>query len=132
MAVSNPPISAPGYRVSYGPARAPYRGFYINLDRSVERRAALEAQLASLKILDRYARFPAISSADVTSKSPLLKPEQTACFWSHYRALLQAKGSPACVHILEDDAVLSRYLPQVIETEDQNGSLAKFDLVFTE
>ena len=34
-----------------------YAGRYINMDRSVERRRALEAQLVAFGCADRYARF---------------------------------------------------------------------------
>jgi GR25 family glycosyltransferase involved in LPS biosynthesis len=125
-------ISAPGYRVSYGALRSPYRGVYINLDRSQDRRAAVEAQLSSLKVLDRYTRIPALSGADLESKSSILKPGQLGCFRSHYKALSEMRGAQSCIHVLEDDSVLSEFLPAVIEAEEQKGTFDKFDIVFTE
>jgi GR25 family glycosyltransferase involved in LPS biosynthesis len=128
---SIPLISAPGYRVLQGP-RPPYRGTYINLDKSTERRAGIEGQLASFGFLDRYTRFPAISTADIVSKSAALRPEEVACFHSHCSALSQAKNGSSCLHIMEDDIVLSKHLRTALEGEDRKGAFDKFDIVFTE
>jgi GR25 family glycosyltransferase involved in LPS biosynthesis len=125
-------ISAPGYRVNYGAPRSPYRGVYINLDRSSDRRAAIEGQLSSLKVLDRYARFAAVDGEQIKSTAPGLKAGQAACFWSHYGALSSLRGTQSCIHVLEDDAVLSQYLPEAIEAEQQMGTLDRFDIVYTE
>jgi GR25 family glycosyltransferase involved in LPS biosynthesis len=96
-------------------------GLFINLDRSPERRAAMEAQLRSYDLADRYRRFPAIDGAD----------GQRACFQSHIGALESAAARHA-VHVLEDDALLSGYLPQVVEFAVSTGVLDRFDIVFTE
>jgi len=126
-----PLISAPGYRVVRAPGQ-PYCGIYINLDKSADRRASLEAQLASLGILDRYRRYPAVSSDDVVSNSAKLRPEEVACFRSHYSALSEARSASSYIHVLEDDAVLSKHLPETLETECRNGAFENFDIVFTE
>jgi GR25 family glycosyltransferase involved in LPS biosynthesis len=96
-------------------------GFFINLDRSPERRAAMEAQLRTHGLADRYQRFPAIDGAD----------GQRACFQSHIRALESAAAGHA-VHVLEDDVLLSGYVPQVIDFVVSNGVLDRFDVVLTE
>jgi GR25 family glycosyltransferase involved in LPS biosynthesis len=96
-------------------------GLFINLDRSPERRAAMEAQLRSYGLADRYQRFPAIDGAD----------GQRGCFQSHIGVLESAiAGQP--VHVLEDDALLSGYVPQIIDFIVSTGVLDRFDIVFTE
>jgi GR25 family glycosyltransferase involved in LPS biosynthesis len=47
-------------------------------------------------------------------------------------ALEQAMTSGIAVHVVEDDVILSGYVPQVLETIATNGSLDLFDIVFTE
>jgi len=96
-------------------------GLFINLDRSPERRAAMEAQLRSYGLADRYRRFPAIDGSD----------GQRACFQSHIGALGSAAAGDA-VHVLEDDALLSGYVPQVVDFVVSTGVLDRFDVVFTE
>jgi GR25 family glycosyltransferase involved in LPS biosynthesis len=96
-------------------------GLFINLDRSPERRAAMNAQLRSYGLADRYQRFPAIDDAD----------GQRGCFQSHIGALESAAAGHA-LHVLEDDALLSGYVPQVVEFVVSTGVLDRFDIVFTE
>jgi GR25 family glycosyltransferase involved in LPS biosynthesis len=98
-----------------------YQGRFINLDRSPDRRAAMEAQLRKWGLSDRYMRFAAIDGED----------GQRACFRSHHAALEQADASSP-VHVLEDDALLSGYVPQVIDIITSNEMLDHFDIVFTE
>src|SRR4051812_423629 len=96
-------------------------GLFINLDRCPERRAAMEAQLRRYGLADRYQRFPAIDDAD----------GQRGCFQSHIGALESAAAGHAS-HVLEDDALLSGYVPQVVEFVVSTGVLDRFDIVFTE
>jgi GR25 family glycosyltransferase involved in LPS biosynthesis len=98
-----------------------YQGRFINLDRSPDRRAAMEAQLRKWGLSDRYMRFAAIDGED----------GQRACFRSHHAALEQADANSP-VHVLEDDALLSGYVPQVIDIITSNEMLDHFDIVFTE
>src|SRR6185295_5234158 len=101
--------SSSPYRVSFGqPQATPYRGVYINVDRRTDRRDAMDAQIRKFGLADRYVRFSAIEGASVRTACDWMSPGATACFWSHYRALEQARAPGACAHVLEDDAVFSR------------------------
>jgi GR25 family glycosyltransferase involved in LPS biosynthesis len=55
---------------------------YINLDRSIERRRAIESQLRRFNLFNRYARFAAIEPKDVPASEHVL-PGESACFHSH-------------------------------------------------
>ena len=96
-------------------------GVFINLDRSPERRAAMEAQVRAYGLADRYRRLPAIDGAD----------GQYACFQSNIAALESAAAGHA-VHVLEDDVLLSGYVPQVVDFVASTDVLDRFDVVFTE
>ncbi len=97
------------------PQQSSYHGLYINLDRSPERRHNFEKQLAELGIEDRYVRFSGVDGKTLNLPSGSLKPGEVGVFLSHHRALEQARGLGKCVHILEDDALLSEHVVPVIE-----------------
>jgi GR25 family glycosyltransferase involved in LPS biosynthesis len=109
-----------------------YHGVYINLDRSLDRRQKIEKQLADYNLTEKYARLPAIDGAPLESSQGTITPSEAACFQSHYRALERAKAHGTCVHILEDDAILSQFVPSVIDRMQSSGNLDQFDIVFTE
>jgi len=93
----------------------------INLDRSTDRLAFQERQLATLGLT--FRRIPAVT-ADAASGARSeeywnswerpLRPAERACLLSHVAAWKRvvAAGQPAL--ILEDDAVLSRRVPEVL------------------
>ena len=110
----------------------PYHGLYINLDRSTERRAAIERQLDRLGLSQLYARFPAIDGATLNSPRSTIKPGENGCFQSHYRALMSARSRGTFVHMLEDDAVLSPSLRPVIEQAIAQNVFDQFDVLFTD
>lgn len=62
-----------------------YRGFYINLDRSPQRRDRIEEQLQRYGLRERYERFPAIDASAVRARAGMLSAAQLACFQSHMR-----------------------------------------------
>lgn len=108
-------------------------GRYINLDRSPERRAALEQRLAAAGCADRYDRFVGVDGATVQRGASPLSPGALGCFLSHARVILNhAERAPdRHLHILEDDVTLGpRTVPildQILET-----ALGAYDLVFTD
>ena len=111
---------------------APYRGLYINLDRSFERRARFEAQLAHLGLSERYARNPGIDGAKLSLPASQLRPGEVGAFHSHTRALDEASGFGTPVHILEDDALLSEHAAPVIEGAIAAKFFDAFDIMFTD
>src|SRR5262245_27291917 len=113
-------------------ADPPYHGLYINLDRSTERRAAMERQLDQLGLSPFYARFPAIDGAVLNSPRSTIGKGETGCFHSHYRALLSARPRGTFVHVMEDDAVPSQHVRPVIEQAISRNLFDQFDVLFTD
>ncbi len=110
----------------------PYHGVYINLDRSVERRVRLEAQLVEFGLKDRYARFPAVDGTALGQASTNLRPGERGAFLSHCKALSEARARGGCVHIMEDDALLSEHVRPVIEEAISSNLFERYDLIFTD
>src|SRR5215510_12001663 len=111
-------------------AQSPYHGLYINLDRSAGRRESFEQQLAELKLAPFYARFPAVEGTKLSTARTSLPAGETGCFFSHVRALESARARNLPVHILEDDALLSRHVQPVIEDAIAGGLFERFDILF--
>jgi Glycosyltransferase family 25 (LPS biosynthesis protein) len=111
--------------------RPPYRGLFINLERSVARRTLMEAQLQTFNLQDRYSRFAAVDGQALTEPPGAISASENACFQSHYRALESAKLSRRVVHILEDDVIFAPQMEQVIDSLDSSGLFEPFDLIFT-
>ena len=111
---------------------ASYRGLYINLDRSRERRDSIEAQFGALGLAARYTRFPGIDGAALPAPSNGLRPGEVGAFHSHTRALEKARGSGTPVHILEDDAILCEHTAPVIEGAIAARLFDTFDILLTD
>ena len=110
----------------------PYHGVYINLDRSLARRERMETQLAQLGLADRYARLSAVDGANLNRPHSRIGPGETGAFLSHAHALEQARPRGLPVHILEDDALLTEHVRQVIEDAIAGGLFDRFDILFTD
>lgn len=109
-----------------------FLGRYINLDRSPERRAALEHQLAALGLAATYRRFPAIDCTTLRQTSGSISKAEYGCFASHTAVLGEAAATGAHLHVLEDDALLSEELIVTLERLANEGFLEHFDLIFTD
>ena len=114
------------------PSGPEYSGLYINLDRSHERRAAFAKQLSDLNLQSRYSRFSAVDGLQIdTSRSPL-RPGEVGLFLSHCHALEHARSRGTCVHILEDDALLSEHVVSVLTDAAASDLFQRYDLLFTD
>jgi len=109
-----------------------YIGYYINLDRSPDRRAAMDAQLARLGLTNRYHRFAAVDGNPVGFTSPTLTAGELGCFTSHQKLLQQTRDSAAHLHIIEDDVVLANRTAQFVDGIINAGMLDAHDLLFTD
>ncbi|HWG78656.1 MAG TPA: glycosyltransferase family 25 protein [Stellaceae bacterium] len=109
-----------------------YTGFYINLDRSADRRAQIEAQLAKHKLEHAYARFKAADGNALDLPNPHLKTGEMGCFTSHYLVMKKNLDSPKHLHIVEDDVIFSSRAEEVIRATIDNGGIDGYDLVFTD
>ncbi len=109
-----------------------YLGYYINLDRSPERRAAMDAQLARLGLTELYRRFAAMDGNPPGITSPTLTVSELGCFASHCRLLQQHLDGAAHLHVIEDDTVLATRTAQFIDGIVAKGMLDEHDLLFTD
>src|SRR5262245_40970887 len=116
------------------PAALPYRGYFINLDRSEHRRQNIEAQLQRLGLAGSYERFPAVDgrSLDPGAFKGRRIAGEAGCFHSHLRVLEAARSHGTHVHVIEDDVVLGRSLATTLASVIDRGLLARYDLVYTD
>ena len=108
-----------------------YQGYYINLDRSADRRRAIESQLQDLGLHGRYARFPAVDGRALGSNAYQRKPGEIGCYLSHLGALEAGRHHDTHLHVVEDDVLLGRSLERCLEAIIDQGLLADYDLVYT-
>ena len=113
-------------------AAAPYTGTYINLDRSTERRAQIEAEIAAFGLQDRYRRFAAAEGNALAFPNPRLSDGEIGCFTSHLLLLKQNLAAETHVHVVEDDAMFSRFTARMIESIVASDAIDQYDIVFTD
>ena len=109
-----------------------YAGFYINLDRSTDRRAEIEGEIARYGLTDRYRRFSAADGNVLGFPNPHLSSAEMGCFTSHLLLLQENIGSPLHLHIVEDDAIFSRFTAPVVELMAGSDGIEQYDVLFTE
>jgi GR25 family glycosyltransferase involved in LPS biosynthesis len=91
-------------------AGAPVEGVFINLDRAPERRAAMEKQLSDIRLPYPLERFAGIDGSLQPGCPENLRPGQYGCWLSHLAALERSMPNRRHLHVIEDDALLSRKL----------------------
>jgi hypothetical protein len=109
-----------------------YRGYYINLDRSRERRASIESELLKSGVRDRYERFPAVDGTALAPGRSPLTPAEIGCFLSHRAVMDLPHGDAPFIHLLEDKARLAAAFDTVVSRFIDTGALDAVDLVFTD
>jgi GR25 family glycosyltransferase involved in LPS biosynthesis len=110
-----------------------YRGIYINLDRSPDRRAEIGRQLQNCGIAAQYSRFSAIDGSSLKRPPGVtITPGEAGAFHSHAHAIRDAASRGLPLHVLEDDALLSAEMPNVIAGAIAAGLLDRFDVLFTD
>lgn len=105
-------------------------GVYINLDRSTERRARVETELARHGLASDYVRFSACEAGPADSAGSALKPGEIGCFRSHCSVLRQFGSGERHLHIAEDDIVFSSRFAAVTGELVRSGMLDRYDLIF--
>ena len=111
---------------------APWRGHYINLDSSPERRAAMEATLARAG-LDRA--LPALSRGHRrgdAGRTAGCGPAEYGCFRSHHDLHRGLTAEGGFIHVLEDDAILAAAFGPAMQSVIDGGLMDAFDIVFTD
>ncbi len=91
-----------------------YSGFYINLDRSADRRIALEKQLRQNGLDNHYTRFTASNGNSLNFPHSHLKEGEVGCFTSHYQLLKENQHHARPLHIIEDDVLFAPQTGQVL------------------
>lgn len=105
---------------------------FINLDRAVERRAAIEGQLAKAALPYPVARLDAVDGLQCADCPQGLRPAQYGCWLSHLLAIERSIGSGAHLHVMEDDVLLGpslERLPGILDAVDE-GSGGVWDILF--
>jgi GR25 family glycosyltransferase involved in LPS biosynthesis len=116
-----------------GEGAAPrYAGFYVNLDRSTERRARVEAEIARHATGQAYQRVAAVDGQTFNLPSERLRRGEVGCFLSHLFLLQKKLDSDCHLHVVEDDVVFSRFTVPGIASLIGSGALDHFDIVFTD
>lgn len=104
-------------------------GVYINLDRSVDRRAHVDAELARHGLAADYVRFPGIDAGQAGAGSAL-EPGEIGCFRSHCAVLRLFASGERHLHVAEDDVVFSSRFAAVTGELVRAGMLDRYDLIF--
>lgn len=105
-------------------------GYYINLDRSPDRRERIKSQLRSVGIEGFYRRFEAVDGKLLDRQTPL-RPGEVGIFRSHLDLLRRIASSGRVAHVLEDDAVLCDLTVPAIEHVLRSTG-GRFDILFTD
>ena len=108
-----------------------YVGRYINLERSPERRRDVEALLARLGLADRYERFLGVDGRTAPPRPGIAHPGELGCYLSHLGVITEAIAGERWLHVLEDDATMSRFAAPVIQAICDSPDFARYDVVFT-
>lgn len=106
-------------------------GCFVNLDRSPERRKAMQAELARAGLGGIYSRVPGIDGMSLSAGHHGVSAGELGCFLSHLRALEGGAASGKHIHVLEDDAILSRHFARHLGRIAAEV-IAPFDIVFTD
>jgi GR25 family glycosyltransferase involved in LPS biosynthesis len=116
------------------PAALPYRGYFINLDRSEDRRRDVETQLQALRLAQFYERFPAVDgrSLDPGAFKGRRVAGEAGCFLSHLRVLEAGRRDGTHLHVIEDDVILGQSIAQTLASVVDRGLLDRYDLVYTD
>lgn len=109
-----------------------YIGYYINLDRSRDRRARIEAQLAEHNLGHVYTRFRAADGNSLNLPNPHLEKGEMGCLTSHYLLMKKNVERAEHLHVVEDDVLFSRHVDNVIRATIAGGELARYDIIFTD
>jgi GR25 family glycosyltransferase involved in LPS biosynthesis len=106
-----------------------YNGIFINLNRSKDRRGYIEGELKKAGLRDRYTRLSAVDGNGLEQKAGIVRPEQEACFRSHYEALTLGRQFGGPVHIIEDDIMFARQFEPAVRSI--HSGFNQFDIIFT-
>jgi GR25 family glycosyltransferase involved in LPS biosynthesis len=105
----------------------PWQGYFINFDRSAERRASMEKQLGQAGLSSLYEPFSALDDAPAAASK--LTRREIGRVRSHHAVLSAATADASFVHVVEDNVVFSRHLPMALSASIARGAFDAFDVV---
>ena len=109
-----------------------YTGFYINLDRSIQRKEEIETQLAQHRLERIYQRFRATEGDNLNLPNTSLKAGEMGCFMSHHLLIKANLEQAAHLHVIEDDVLFSHYTESAIRSIITSGTFDRYDIIFTD
>ena len=109
-----------------------YLGFYINLDRSSQRKEEIETQLEQLQLLSQYCRFPAADGNVLNLERSSIRSSEIGCFTSHYLLLEKNLNQTNHLHVIEDHVILSRATNPTLQMLINSNIINNFDIIFTD
>ena len=110
------------------------KGYYINLESSQERKAALTENLKSIGVENIYKRFNAIKGDPSEATKSNLKAGELG-LWNSWISLLRqetqnTKEDYQYLHIMEDDVVLDKITTKALTVLHKHDE--DFDMLFTD
>jgi GR25 family glycosyltransferase involved in LPS biosynthesis len=109
-----------------------YRGLYINLDRSTDRRAEMEAEMARVGLKDRYQRLSATDGQTLSLLTHLNNKNEAACFLSHVAALKSPLDGNPHRHIIEDDVIFAARAGVTLDKIVNSNAMNAYDILYTD
>lgn len=109
-----------------------YFGVYINLDRSSERRAAMEAQLGEGALGKRYERLAAVEGSAVHAGRRSMTPGELGCWLSHRLAWERCVSRQSPCHVMEDDVTISDSIEERVQAIVNAVDHQDWDIIFTD
>ena len=109
-----------------------YLGFYINLERSPQRKADIVRQLEQLELLSQYSHFPAADGNALHLERCSIRSGEIGCFTSHYLLLEKNLNQTHHLHVMEDHVILSRATKPILHMLLNSKLIDNYDIVFTD
>lgn len=103
-----------------------FRGFFINLDRSVDRKIALESALERFGLGGVVKRFPALEG---DSRPSAISPNELGCFLSHQRVIETADPERHLL-VFEDDVWFPAQFQRYFQIAQRLMANDTWDMVF--
>ena len=107
-----------------------YAGVYINLDRSTERRAAMEAQIAQHGLTGVYRRFSGADGNILGVSTTLTTTGEIGCFTSHYLVCRDHVDCAKHLHVVEDDTIFAGIMGRTIKAVISSAFMEQYDILF--
>ena len=104
-------------------------GFWINLDRQIDRRRVMEGRLKATG-MGHYQRVAGVDG--LVNYAGLPRPGVMGCWQGHLAALRLGAAAGGVVHVLEDDTLWGTGAKNVLDPLVGVSGLGHFDLVFTD